>query len=128
MDGRELGRHLRHTPLEGLWRRALDDCTSAACHGPPGPPYTAEDIRFTQKGDVLYAFVGAWPESRVAKIRSLSTASAQVTGARVTNITLLGYGGKLTWTQDVQGLSVNLPETAPSQHAVALKIHGIPPT
>jgi alpha-L-fucosidase len=97
-------------------------------YGPPGPPYTAEDIRFTQKGDVLYAFVGAWPESRVAKIKSLSTASPQVAGAKVTNITLLGHGGKLTWTHDAQGLSVNLPETAPSQHAVTLKIHGLPTT
>ena len=93
---------------------------------PSGPAYTAEDIRFTAKGDALYAFVGAWPESRVAKIKSLAAGSAQVGGAKVTNISLLGYGGRLTWTQDEQGLSVNLPEKAPSQHAVTLKIHGLP--
>jgi len=62
------------------------------------------------------------------KIKSLGTASPQVAGAKVTDITLLGYGGKLTWTHDAQGLSVALPETAPSQHAVTLKIHGLPTT
>jgi len=35
---------------------------------------------------------------------------------------------RLTWTDDAQGLSVNLPETAPSQHALTLKIHGLPTT
>jgi alpha-L-fucosidase len=95
-------------------------------YGPPGPAYTAEDIRFTQKGDALYAFVGAWPESRIAKIKSLAANSPQVADAKVTNISLLGYGGKLTWTQDAQGLSVNLPDTPPNKEAVTLKIHGLP--
>ena len=27
--------------------------------------YTSQDIRFTTKGETLYAFVGAWPESRI---------------------------------------------------------------
>jgi alpha-L-fucosidase len=95
-------------------------------YGPPGPSYTAEDIRFTTKGDALYAFVGAWPEARVAKIKSLANGSPQLRDARVTNISLLGYGGKITWTQDARGLSINLPEKPPSQHAVTLKIHGLP--
>jgi alpha-L-fucosidase len=93
--------------------------------GPPAPPYTSEDIRFTTKGEALYAFVGAWPEARVAKITSLAAGSPQLGGAKVTNISLLGYGGKLSWTQDAHGLSVNLPGTPPSQHAVTLKIHGL---
>ena len=94
--------------------------------GRPGPPYTSEDIRFTTKGDALYAFVGAWPEARIAKIKSLAAGSAQSGAAKVTNISLLGYGGKLTWTQDAQGLSVSLPERPPSQYAITLKIHGLP--
>jgi alpha-L-fucosidase len=94
-------------------------------YGPPGPAYTAEDIRFTAKGDALYAFIGAWPESRVAKIKSLAAGSAQVGGAKVTNVSLLGHGGRLTFTHDAQGLSVNLPEKAPSQHAITLKIDGV---
>jgi alpha-L-fucosidase len=89
-------------------------------------PYTHDDIRFTTKGDALYAFVGAWPESRVATINSLASGAPHLAGATVTNVSLLGYGGKLTWTQDAQSLKVNLPEKAPSQQAVTLKIHGLP--
>ena len=94
-------------------------------YGPPGPAYTAEDIRFTTKGDALYAFVGAWPEPRVARIKSLAAGSPQVGGAKVTDVSLLGYRGKVTFTHDAQGLTVNLPEEAPSQHSVTLKIHGV---
>ena len=98
----------------------------ARAYGAPGPAYTAEDIRFTTKSDALYAFVGAWPESRVARIKSLASGSLQVVGAKVANISLLGYDGKLTWTQDEQALTVNLPAKPPSQHAVTLKIRGLP--
>jgi len=112
--------------VEDLRGGSVDHCASASRLWTSGPPYTTEDIRFTQKGDAVYAFVGAWPESRVAKIKSLATSSPQVAGAKVTNISLLGYGGKLTWTQDAQGLSVNLPDTPPSKEAVTLKIHGLP--
>ena len=87
--------------------------------------YTAQDIRFTTKADALYTFVGAWPESRNAQIRSLGTASPQLSGAKVTAVSLLGYGGKLNWTQDDYGLSVKLPEKAPAEHAITLRIRGL---
>jgi Alpha-L-fucosidase/Alpha-L-fucosidase C-terminal domain len=75
--------------------------------------------------NAVYAFVRTWPVSRVVKIKSLATSSSQVAGAKVTNISLLGYGGKLTWTQDERALLVNLPEKAPGQDAVTLKINGL---
>ena len=92
----------------------------------PTPAYTSEDIRFTTKADTLYAFVGAWPPSRIARIKTLALGSPQLSGAKVTAVSLLGYDGKVSWTQDAQGLSVNLPEKAPSEYAVALKIQGVP--
>jgi alpha-L-fucosidase len=81
------------------------------------PGYTPEDIRFTTKAGALYAFVGAWPDSRTARIASLT--------AKVSAVSLLGYSGKLTFSQDEQGLSVSLPAQAPCQHAVTLKIQGV---
>jgi alpha-L-fucosidase len=83
------------------------------------PAYTAEDIRFTTKAGALYAFVGAWPESRMARIKSLA-------GLRVDHVALLGYKGDLKWTLDGEGLSVSLPDRAPSQHAFTLRIQGVP--
>jgi alpha-L-fucosidase len=93
--------------------------------------YTAEDIRFTTKGDSLYAFIMAWPESRSAVIKSLATASPQIDGRKVTHVSLLGHRGGLfgglKWTQDENGLNVKLPDSPPSASAVTLKIKGILP-
>jgi alpha-L-fucosidase len=101
--------------------------TSAApvVRGRSPVPYTAEDIRFTTKGDTLYAFVGAWPASRMAVIQSLGNNSPQVAGRKVTGVSLLGYDGKLDWSQTAAGLAVKLPEKAPSEYAVTLRIKGL---
>jgi alpha-L-fucosidase len=84
--------------------------------------YTSQDVRFTVKGDALYAFIMGWPETRTAVVKSLAANSPQIAGRKVADVSLLGYGGKLEWTQDNQGLNVKLPATPPSEHAVALKI------
>jgi len=34
----------------------------------------------------------------------------------------LGYGGKVAWSQDEQGLAVMLPEQKPCEYAITLKI------
>jgi alpha-L-fucosidase len=87
--------------------------------------YTSEDIRFTTKGDSLYAFIMAWPESRSAVVKSLAKNSPQIDGRRVAKVSLLGHGGKIEWTQDENGLNVKLPAEPPSASAVTLKIHGV---
>ena len=74
---------------------------------------TAEDIRYTTKGRTLYAFVMGWPAQE--------TVLRSVTG-RVESADLLGYQGKLQWTQDATGLRVTMPAVQPSKHAVTLKI------
>jgi alpha-L-fucosidase len=88
-------------------------------------PYTSEDVRFTMKGDTLYAFVMGWPESLNAVIKSLATNSPQLDGRKVADVGLLGYDGKIEWTQDENGLNVKLPPTPPSDGAVTLKIKGV---
>ncbi len=90
-------------------------------------PYTSEDVRFTTKGDSLYAFIMDWPQSRSAVIKSLATGSPQLDGRKVADVSLLGYGGRINWTQDKNGLNVKLPPTPPSDSAVTLKIKGVMP-
>jgi alpha-L-fucosidase len=87
--------------------------------------YTSEDIRFTAKAGRLFAFVMAWPESRNALIKTLAANSPQLAGRKVTGVSLLGYDGRLEWSQDNQGLAVKLPEKAPSDYAVTLRIDGV---
>ncbi len=91
----------------------------------PTPPPTSADLRFTTKGDTLYAFVMAWPESRRATIKSLATGSPQVEGRKIADVSLLGYGGKLEWSQTADGLSVQLPDKPPGEHAFTLRIKGL---
>src|ERR1017187_7497290 len=67
-------------------------------YGPPGPPYTPEDIRFTAKGDALYGFVGAWPESRVAKIKSLAAGSPQLSDAKRSEERRVRKEGRSRWS------------------------------
>jgi alpha-L-fucosidase len=82
----------------------------------------ASDVRFTTKGDVLYAFVMGQPEFRTV-IRSLATDTALQVG-RITGVELVGSGAKLAWTQDQSGLSVSVPADLPTKHAVAFRIRG----
>jgi alpha-L-fucosidase len=81
---------------------------------------TAEEVRFTTKGNTLYAFVMGWPQKQ-AVIQPLATTSV-VAQMQIKNVELLGFKGKVKWTQDDKGLAVELPEQKPCDHAIALKI------
>jgi alpha-L-fucosidase len=83
--------------------------------------YTAQDIRFTQKGKTLFAFLLAWPDNGTAIIQSLK-AGWRVPAQQIQAIRLLGTPGKLVWHQDAQGLHVQLPAQKPCEHACTLKI------
>jgi len=88
-------------------------------------PYTDGDIRFTMKADALYAFIMVWPKSGSTVVKSLANGSQYIDGRKVQDVTLLGSGEKIAWTQDELGLNVKLPATPPSDSAVTLKITGV---
>jgi alpha-L-fucosidase len=88
-------------------------------------PLTAKDVRFTTKDGVLFAFLLGRPAESGALVASLSTSSPLLAGRKVADVTLLGHGGALKWSQTDQGLAVRLPEQLPSEHAIALKIAGV---
>ena len=82
-------------------------------------PFTASDIRFTTKGDVLYAFFLDWPLDGVVTVRSLSQGRVP---REISKITLLGHDGDVQWSRDRGGLTVRLPSQRPCDYAYALKI------
>jgi alpha-L-fucosidase len=82
--------------------------------------YTAQDIRFTRKGDTLYAFLLAWPGESVT-VTSLG--SGKSPGA-VQRVEMLG-AGQLQFSQDADGLKVKMPPQQPGEHAFVLKISGL---
>jgi alpha-L-fucosidase len=81
---------------------------------------TAEDIRFTTKGKTLYAFLMGRP-GRQASIAALGSSTETAPG-KIVNVGLLGHKGKLKWNQQATALDVEMPEQAPNDLAVALKI------
>ena len=81
---------------------------------------TSDEVRFTTKGDTLYAFIMGWPE-KLALIKALAT-SSPLSPPKIRNVELLGYKDKVIWTQDEQGLTVVMPERKPCDYAITLKI------
>ncbi len=84
-------------------------------------PYTADDIRFTSKGDVLYVFVMSWPASRQLRIKNLAAGSANYPGA-VGRVELLGSSEPLPFTREQDAMTIALPEKAPNAYASVFKI------
>jgi alpha-L-fucosidase len=82
--------------------------------------YTARDIRFTTKGDALYAITLGEPQGRVT-IASLGRNAGHEQRA-VKSVRLLGTSGRLTFRQTDAALEVDLPGSLPTRHASALKI------
>jgi alpha-L-fucosidase len=83
-------------------------------------PFTAEDFRFTAKGDVLYAICLDWPQDK-ATIRSLGKA-AGLESRKVSSVEMLGVAEPLAWTVDDAGLHVSMPAQKPCEHAYTLKV------
>jgi alpha-L-fucosidase len=83
-------------------------------------PFTGQDLRFTTRGNTLYAIALAWPGAQVT-IHSLGTGSPQAKG-EVASVTLLGHDGKLDWSRNESGLTIRMPTQKPCDHAYALKI------
>jgi alpha-L-fucosidase len=80
-------------------------------------PLSAGDFRFTTKGKTLYAFCMGVPEKQ-AVIPMLAKAEFP----KVQNVTMLGFKGKLKFTHDDKGLTIEVPEKKPSEHVVTFKI------
>jgi len=56
-------------------------------------------------------------------IESLAGPSSSASG-KVTDVRLLGYNGRLEWTQGENGLTIHLPSQKPGEYAYAFKITG----
>jgi alpha-L-fucosidase len=77
--------------------------------------YTAQDIRFTAKDDVLYAISLSWTESDIT-IKSIGE------DLQVDKVSMLGSNEEISWEQNQEGLKVAFPDEKPSEFAHTLKI------
>ena len=94
-------------------------------------------VRFTVKGDALYAIViGEWPalslpNGPASEVNLTPLAATPTLEGKISHVSLLGAPGELEFLHSSDGLHVKLPSTAPGNFAYVLKITGLkmnPPT
>ena len=82
--------------------------------------YTKNDIRYTTKGNILYAFVMDWPgEGKQVRFKLITPYNASI--KPVASVTMLGVG-EIEWEQNGSGLYVTMPEEKPYENAYGFKI------
>ena len=82
--------------------------------------FTSADVRFTRKGEDLYAILLDWP-GRTARIESLRVPALKE--ARVRDVELLGRG-RVPWMRDGEAMHVTVPPARPGEFVPVLKIRG----
>mgnify|MGYP001473400202 FL=1 len=83
--------------------------------------FTGSDIRFTSRGDVLYAIVLGKPDGRRVSIRSLAGDNRLYPG-EIGSVALLGSERELQWTRTPDALEIELPGGTESRFGPAFRI------
>jgi alpha-L-fucosidase len=83
-------------------------------------PYESSDIRFTTKGETLYAFCMGLPTEDI-KIFSLGKDST-ISKRKVKSVEMLGSDEKLKWKQGSDELVINKPGQLPEWKVIGFKI------
>jgi alpha-L-fucosidase len=83
--------------------------------------FDATDIRFTTKGDALYAIALGWPSDGKFLITSLAKGSANYPG-QIVKVELLGSKSNVSWTRGTQGLEIQVPDSPPCKYAYSFRI------
>ena len=82
--------------------------------------YSAKDIRFTTKGETLYAFCLGTPTEDL-RIKSLGK-NAKLADHAIATVELLGKGEKPTWTQEDEALVIKKPTEGANSPALCFRV------
>jgi alpha-L-fucosidase len=83
--------------------------------------YKSQDIRFTTKGNVLYAIAMGWPENGKITIKALAQGAAGKLGT-IGKVELVGSGAEVKWARDASGLQLNVPGPKTGAYAWVFRI------
>ena len=81
-------------------------------------PFTAKDIRFTTKGNILYATCLGLPADKT----SISLLGLNAGNGIVDSIELVGSGDTIHWVQKKEALVIDPSAKYPAGHAVVYKL------
>lgn len=93
--------------------------TSGAFSDSHATGYTADDIRFTTKGNTLYATSLGWTDGAIL-LKSLSKEFTD--RLNVSNVSMLGSDEKIKWQLKGDGLEIQFPKDNPCEYAYVFKI------
>ncbi|WP_298369802.1 alpha-L-fucosidase [uncultured Lutibacter sp.] len=83
---------------------------------------SSKDIRFTHKGNKLYAIALDWPKDGKVVITSLAKNSKYVNDLNIKNVSVLGTKENIKWEQTNEGLNVTMPTKKPCEFAFTIAI------
>ena len=78
----------------------------------------AEDLRYTQKGNTIYAIQLGW--NNKTPTRTLSTFAGKAKNLKIKNVNVLGSSEKIKWQRTADGLVVTQPKNKPAEADAAL--------
>ncbi len=82
---------------------------------------TSQDVRFTQKNNVLYATVLDWPDNNVFTIKTLSKGST-IENKAIKAVEFISGKHKINWSQTSEGLVIKTKGKRLSEAAYVFKI------
>ncbi|MCJ7778707.1 MAG: alpha-L-fucosidase, partial [Sedimentisphaerales bacterium] len=84
--------------------------------------YTAKDIRYTRKGNVVYAIVLGWPGENQQVTMTMFGKGNKAEKIKVKDVTMPGVKGKIRWERTDAGLVVTTPAKKVSDLAIVFKL------
>jgi alpha-L-fucosidase len=99
---------------EGPQLAAAAPLTAQGFNEGKGKPATADDLRFTTKGDTLFVIALGVPASTL-KVKSLKD-------DHVADVSMLGRTEKIEWSQSADGLEITPPQKIAPTPAVVFKV------
>ncbi len=84
-------------------------------------PFTSKDVRFTSRGDTLYATVLARPTHGPVTISSLA-ANSGLYRCEIVQVDLLGSDEPVTWDRQADALIIDMPTQLPDQPGYVFRI------
>ena len=80
--------------------------------------YSSEDVRYTTKGDFIYASILGWPENK----KEIFFTAFKNQNHNIKDVILMGCEEKITWNLDANYLQVSLPAKKVDDIAIVYKI------
>ena len=84
--------------------------------------YSAKDIRYTTRENVVYATILGWPGNRTRVLFESFGKETWNNASKILNVSLLGCNEKIQFVLTEKGLQVTTPDQAPDEMAVVFKI------